>query len=149
MKYNPLQSRRLPLSNFSALWDRSNFSIFNLFENLFILWRVLPSVFFYFFCNRMEFKKAQWVHSFTILKTLRFLSLRYSANFGRFRFVYFLVLSYMWKGTVRSKTVRLQREWCPRVQRANFITERWESAESLQAAEPPCSVGNSSVYNNR
>ena len=30
----------------------------------------------------------------------------------------------------------------------NEMNERWDSAESLQAAEPPCSVGNVLVYIN-
>ena len=40
---------------------------------------------FSIFCHKLEFQKAQRVPSVTILKTLRFLSLRYSAGFGRSR----------------------------------------------------------------
>ena len=38
------------------------------------------SLFFFLFSNKLEFKKAQKVHLFTILKTSRFLRLRYSAD---------------------------------------------------------------------
>ena len=41
-----------------------------------------PPSFFLIFCNKLEFQKA-----FYILKTLRFLSLRYSADFRRSRLV--------------------------------------------------------------
>ena len=44
--------------------------------------------------------------------------------------------------------VGLQQEWWPRVQRGNFLTEEWNSAESLSAAEPPCKVSNGPrIYN--
>ena len=44
-----------------------------------------PSFIFLIFCNKLDFQKAQKVPSFTILKPLRFLSLWYSADFGRSR----------------------------------------------------------------
>ena len=49
---------------------------------------------------------------------------------------------YLFLNFAKRNYVDLQREWWPRVQRGNFITERWDSAESLQAAELPCSVSN-------
>ena len=47
----------------------------------------LPLIFPYFATNKLEFQKAQRITPFTIFKTLRFLSLRYSADFGRSRLV--------------------------------------------------------------
>ena len=43
---------------------------------------VPPSI-FKIFCNKFDFQEAQRVPPFTILKTLHFLSLRYSADFSR------------------------------------------------------------------
>ena len=42
---------------------------------------------FLIFCNKIDFQKARSVPLFSILKTLRFLSLRYSADFRRSRLV--------------------------------------------------------------
>ena len=50
--------------------------------------RVAPS-FFLIFCNKLDFQKAQRVPPSTILKTLRFLSLGYGADFRRSRLVVF------------------------------------------------------------
>ena len=62
-----------------------------LFKNLNFLKspKCLPFNFF-LFCNKLEFQKAQRVPPFTILKTSRFLYLRYSADFGHSRLVIFL-----------------------------------------------------------
>ena len=49
---------------------------------------VSPSIFL--FSNKLEFQKALRVPLFTILKTSRFLNLRYSADFGRSRLVNFV-----------------------------------------------------------
>ena len=49
-----------------------------------------PSFIFLIFCNKLDFRKAEIVPPFTILKTLRFLSLRYSADFRRSRLVVIL-----------------------------------------------------------
>ena len=48
-----------------------------------------PSFIFLIFCNKLDFRKAEIVPPFTILKTLRFLSLRYSADFRRSRLVFY------------------------------------------------------------
>ena len=45
------------------------------------------SFIFLIFCNKLDFEKAQGVPPFTILKTLRFLSLGYGADFRRSRLV--------------------------------------------------------------
>ena len=42
---------------------------------------------FKIFCNNLDFQKAERVLPFTILQTLRFLNLRYSADFRRSRLV--------------------------------------------------------------
>ena len=47
------------------------------------------SFIFLIFCNKLDFQKAQRVTPSTILKTLRFLSLGYGADFGRSRLVTF------------------------------------------------------------
>ena len=53
------------------------------------------------------------------------------------------ISSYIVEGTVRSETMLVcNGNDGPEFKRGNFITERWDSAESLQAAEPPCSVSN-------
>ena len=49
--------------------------------------RVNPSIFLTF-CNKLDCQKSQKVSLFTILKILRFLSLRYSADFRRSRLVF-------------------------------------------------------------
>ena len=56
------------------------------FSNFSKCLRRVPS-FFSIFCNKLDFQKAERGPLFTILKPLGFLSLRYSANFGRFRLV--------------------------------------------------------------
>ena len=43
--------------------------------------------FFLIFCNKLDFQKAQKVSPSTILRTLRFSSLGYGADFRRFRLV--------------------------------------------------------------
>ena len=45
------------------------------------------SFIFLIFCNKLDFQKAQRVPPSTILKTLRFLSLGYGADFRRSRLV--------------------------------------------------------------
>ena len=62
--------------------------------------------------------------------------------FNIFSFSSYLPLHHLGDRAKRNY-VGLQQEWWPRVQRGNFLTEGWDSAESLQAAEPPCSVSNS------
>ena len=47
------------------------------------------SFIFLIFCNKLDFQKAQRVPPSTILKTLRFLSLGYGADFRRSRLVLF------------------------------------------------------------
>ena len=47
-----------------------------------------PSV-FSIFCSKLDFQKARRVPLFTVVKNLRFLSLRYSADFRRSRLVCF------------------------------------------------------------
>ena len=74
---------------FSALSDC--FKILNFFPNFFLnrifsVAKVLPSIFL-IFCNKLDFQKVEKVSPFTILKSLRFLSLRYSADFRRSRLV--------------------------------------------------------------
>ena len=60
----------------------------NTFEIFQCIRKVAPS-FFLIFCNKLDFQKAQRVHTSTILKTLRFLSLGYGADFRRSRLFFF------------------------------------------------------------
>ena len=52
-----------------------------------------PPSFFLIFCNKLDFQKVERVPPCTILKTLRFLSLRYSADFRRSRLVFHYIYS--------------------------------------------------------
>ena len=69
-----------PFEFFSALCD--------FFSKFFCRQRV-PLQVFLIFCSKLKFQKAQRVSPSTILKTLHFLSLRYSADFRRSRLVSF------------------------------------------------------------
>ena len=60
--------------------------VFRFFEIFQCLRSVAPS-FFLIFCNKLDFQKAQRVPPSTILKTLRFLSFGYGADFRRSRLV--------------------------------------------------------------
>ena len=61
--------------------DTSNFfGTMRLFSKYFLSPKG-PLQFFLKFCSKLKFQKAQRVSIFTILKTLRFLSLRYGADF--------------------------------------------------------------------
>ena len=62
------------------LWKILIFRFF--FEN-FLMSPKGRSFNFLIFCNKLDFQKAQRLPPFTILKTFRFLSLGYSANFRR------------------------------------------------------------------
>ena len=88
------KSRKGPLLHFLTLWDSSKFSFFS-FRKKF---RQGPSSIFLIFCNRKDVRKSQMVLFFEIvskpkkrpehiLKSLRFLSLKYSADFGSSRLV--------------------------------------------------------------
>ena len=87
------------------LFQNTNFRFF--FEFLKCLQRVLPLIFF-IFCNKLDFQKAERVHLFTILKTWRFLSLRYSADFKRSRLVT-LLLHFRWPLLAKRSRNSLQR----------------------------------------
>ena len=65
------------------LFQSSPFSCF--FKNFLMFLKGLHH--FLIFCNKLYFQKAQRVPHFTILKTLRCLNLRYSADFRRSRLV--------------------------------------------------------------
>ena len=87
------KAQRVPPLQFSALWDCSKFIFrfffenFNFFEIFQCLQRVPPSIFFDIL-QQTGFSKSTKGPQFTILKTLRCLSLRYSADFRRSRLVY-------------------------------------------------------------
>ena len=91
-----------PLLHFSALWHCSKISLKKFFGKFFYVPKGSPLQFFFIFCNQLEFHKAGRVLTFqfwaldmaptlavlglfSIFKTLRFLSLRYSAEFRRSR----------------------------------------------------------------
>ena len=71
---------KLDISNFF-------FGTVRLFSKYFLSPKGPPSIFFKIICSKLKFQKAQRVSIFTILKTWRFLSLRYSADFRRSRLV--------------------------------------------------------------
>ena len=72
---------RVPLLHFSALCYCSKFSFSFFFEKIFYVSRGSHFIFFKF-CNNLLLQKPKESSPFTIVKTLRFLSLRYSAVFG-------------------------------------------------------------------
>ena len=92
------------------LVQNSHFSFFlqNFFKNVFEFHQMSPkgSPSFLIFCNKLDFQKVERVPLFTIIKTLRFLSLRYSADFRRFRLVrHFLVeVNQVWSPFRNSET---------------------------------------------
>ena len=79
VRYKTGRGYRVPLWIFSALCD---------FFRIFLSPKDPPSVFL-IFCNKLDFQKARSPH-FTILKTLRFLSFRYSTDLRRSRLFYLL-----------------------------------------------------------
>ena len=84
----PLQVFRnfadLPFLLFRHYETVLKFSFFVFFSTIFskifsYIFKCLPSIFL-ILCNKLDFQKVERVPPFTILKTLRFLSLRYSAD---------------------------------------------------------------------
>ena len=68
-------------SHLSFFWKiKKNSKFFNVSEGSLLR-------FFLIFCNKLDFQKAQRVPPSTILRTLRFLSLGYGADFRRSRLV--------------------------------------------------------------
>ena len=76
------------------LFQNSHFSFFfrNFFSFFKCLQRVSPSTFL-IFCNKLDLKSLKGP-PFTILKTLRLLSLRYSADFRRSRLVFHEIMEF-------------------------------------------------------
>ena len=61
--------------------DTSKVSFFDFFSKFFQSLQMVPTSIFFLFSDKLDFQKAQLVLPSTVLKTSRFLSLRYSANF--------------------------------------------------------------------
>ena len=89
------ESLMIQSSNYYATTENSSFKcqeydtpFFRLCETFDLFVAKGPPSFFLIFCNKLDFQKVQMVSPFTISKTLRFLSLRYSADFRRSRLVF-------------------------------------------------------------
>ena len=88
------KAQRVPFQLFRHYETVSKFSFFVFFSNFFSkhfrfflnVSKGPPSIFL-IFCNKLDFQKVERVLPFTILKTLRFLRLRYSSDFRRSCFV--------------------------------------------------------------
>ena len=104
------------------LFQNSHFSFFEDFSKFFRIFLMTskgpPFKFFLIFCNKLDFQKLETFPLFTILKTLRFLSLRYSADFRRFRLVELAVQRLV----VKISDFKAVRSPCLRFLKMNFVS---------------------------
>ena len=119
-----LKQPKGPLLHFSALWDCQKFSFFvlvEIFKKFSEIFDVSEGSLLHFFDNLQQtgfskFKKSNT--TFTILKTLRFLSIVYSADFRRSHLVDF------WKHPLREVTPLILIKTCDFFNPKNlFLTE--------------------------